>query len=433
MLKLKFALFAIISYFLRMRLFDYIVVSYLSKRIKPIMITADSKVNVAILDIERFRDEISALKNNNKWSLFNLPISVQDKINALHFYDFSTFFNKGGRNQVNQDRVDYLMRLLPKIIKKTGITCFLSCGMYYARNLDFEVACVEKNIPFFCLHREGNGIDGAVRKITIEPMVSSWRKFAGTKLFVGNIVFQDMLIKHKYIDENMIEVVGVPRADLLLKNKTQTQSSRPKIVFFSFPHTALLLELAKKEQKKFFNSKEKKGFYNLFYDVHKSAALFAIKNPNIDVIIKPKWYAGDWKYHIDKAIQLAINETKSIDTIINLSIVENVSAQELILSSSLVVAFNSSVILESMMARVPVILPFYEEAKSKDRDHVIWADYYDEFYVAKSNKELLEYLNNYNKLEPINLITLDKMIKEAFGYGDGRNTERLFEQMNTYH
>jgi hypothetical protein len=413
-----------------MRFFDYLVVNYVSKKIKPLLITADSKVNVAILDVERFRDEIGALKNNNKWSLINLPISVQDKINALHFYHFSTFIKP---HKVNQDRVTYLKRLLPKILKKTNITCFLSCGMYYARNLDWEVACVERNIPFFCLHREGNGIDGALRKKTIEPMVSTWRKFAGTKLYVGNFVFKEILIKQQYIDENMIEVVGVPRADLLLKNKKKIQTDRPKIVFFSFPHTALLVKLAKKERKKFFTKEEEKGFYNLFYDVHKSAALFAIKNPNIDVIIKPKWYAGDWKYHIDNAIQLAIKETKGMDTILNLSVVDNVSAQELILSSSLVVAFNSSVILESMMARVPVVLPCYHEANSKYTDNVAWSDYSDQFYVAKSNKELLEYLYNYNKLKPINQNTLDKMIKESFGYGDGRNTERLFEQMNTYH
>ena len=69
--KLKFTLFAIISYFLRMRFFDYLVVNYVSKKIKPLLITADSKVNVAILDVERFRDEIGALKNNNKWFLMN--------------------------------------------------------------------------------------------------------------------------------------------------------------------------------------------------------------------------------------------------------------------------------------------------------------------------------------------------------------------------
>ena len=97
--KLKFTLFAIISYFLRMRFFDYLVVNYVSKKIKPLLITADSKVNVAILDVERFRDEIGALKNNNKWSLINLPISVQDKINALHFYHFSTFIKPHKVNQ----------------------------------------------------------------------------------------------------------------------------------------------------------------------------------------------------------------------------------------------------------------------------------------------------------------------------------------------
>ena len=86
-----------------------------------------------------------------------------------------------------------------------------------------------------------------------------------------------------------------------------------------------------------------------------------------------------------------------------------------------------------MMARVPVVLPCYHEANSKYTDNVAWSDYSDQFYVAKSNKELLEYLYNYNKLKPINQNTLDKMIKESFGYGDGRNTERLFEQMNTYH
>jgi hypothetical protein len=430
MLKFKFILFAFFSYFLRMSFFDFIVVYYLSKRCKPILMNTNSKVNIAILDIERFRDEIKGLKTINNWSLINLPISSQDKINALHFY---TIFNKESRNQINHVRVDYLKRILPKIIKKTGITCFLSCGMYYARNLDWEIACIKKNIPFFCLHREGNGLDSKLTKKNMSQMVSSWRKFYGTKLFVGNVAFKETLIKEQYIDENMIEVVGSPRVDLLIKNKAKINSDRKKIVFFSFPHAAMLLRLAKSEGKRFFTMEEKKGFYNLFFDVHKSAALFAIRNPDIDVFIKPKWYSGDWKFYIDKAIQQAINETKEIEIIKNLSIVENISAQELILSSSLVVALNSSVIIESMLARVPVVLPCYYEATSKYKDNIAWSDYFDELYVARSNQELLKYLNNFNQLKPINLNTLDKMTKEAFGYGDGKNSKRLFEQIASYH
>jgi hypothetical protein len=437
MLKIKSILYIVVSYVLRISIFDRFIVFYVKRRIKVLSTGIGSNIGVAILDIDRFRDEIEAMLRVKKWSLINFSIGIQDKINALHAYSLENI-NRGKnqeflRNKRNKKRVNYLRRILPKIIEQTQITCFLSCGMYYARNIDWEIACEEIGIPFLCLHREGVGVDANLRKKNMAPLVCNYRKFYGSKLLVGNNAFKDILVSNNYIDSEKISVVGVPRADLFVNYEKKPKKNKGKIVLFSFPHTALLTAMAKKEKKKFFCEKKKMGFYDLFYDVHTMLSLFAIENPDIDVIIKPKWYSGDWKVHIDKSIDAALNIKGKNSRIPNLRVIDDISAKKLIIDSSLVIAFNSSVILESVIAKIPVVIPSYLEASSKHSDSVAWISYLDRLNFAKSSSELKNYLNNYQDVRIIEVGTTNEMIAEAFGYGDGKNTERLYSQIKHYH
>jgi hypothetical protein len=420
-----------------MRIFDQLVIFNIKNNIKILSENVDSNIGVAILNIECFRDEVEALLNNKKWSLISLPISIQDKINALSFYCLENIsrseYDISLRTKENNNRIVYLERILPKIIQQTKITCFISCGMYHSRNIDWEIACVKKNIPFFCLHREGNGVDKNLTRRYLKPMVHKWRKFHGTKLFLGNNTFREVLLNQDYIEEERVVTVGAPRIDLLVNSNTKYKINRPKIVLFSFPHVALLNQLARSEKTMFFNKENENGFYRLFHNVHKIVSIFAIENPNIDVVIKPKWYSGDWKMHIDSAINSALSMKEKTEKISNLIVTDNVSAQKLINDSSLVIAFNSSTILESIIAKTPVVIPYYEEATKKYSDYIAWSGYFDKLNIAKSSGELASYLSDYINISQLDANVENNMVSEAFGYGDGNNTERLYKEISSYH
>ena len=68
----------IISYSLRLTIFDYLIVRYVANNIKVVCLS-DVGLNVLILDIERFREDIKALCSTKRISIFSLDIGIQDK------------------------------------------------------------------------------------------------------------------------------------------------------------------------------------------------------------------------------------------------------------------------------------------------------------------------------------------------------------------
>ena len=157
--------------------------------------------------------------------------------------------------------------------------------------------------------------------------------------------------------------------------------------------------------------------------MHAGMALYAIDNPLIDVIIKMKWYSGEAKDNVDNAIirKTGINPN-DID---NLFILDNVPAQELIVKSDVVVGFNSTTIVESILYRKNVIVPIFHEAIDKYPDDVSYAEYKDVFYRANSLIDMIEKIGKcIDKSMPLLAIN-HKFIDEMAGFYDGQICKRI--------
>ena len=116
----------------------------------------------------------------------------------------------------------------------------------------------------------------------------------------------------------------------------------------------------------------------------------------------------------------------------NLELNFNSSATDLILRSRTILAFNTSVLAESLLLNKKVVIPIYEEASNKYKDYILWKDS-QSFYQARSEKELSELLYfKKNCNQKLTLLDREQIITESFGYCDGKNTDRMFNSIFNY-
>ncbi len=124
------------------------------------------------------------------------------------------------------------------------------------------------------------------------------------------------------------------------------------------------------------------GRYDLFYDVHETIIKLAYKYKDIDFIVKPKDVmvnSSQWKYY-DMAVEKSEVDVSSLE---NYSIEPYSNVHDLIFSSDVVCAMNSSTALESAFIGKPVILPVFKEYRdSKNFEDFHWKDDLSLFDVA---------------------------------------------------
>ncbi len=428
----------ILSYFIRMNIFDYFMVRYISGNIKKVCLI-NTGLKVVILDIDRFREDIKALCDTKKISLFSLDIHIQDKLNGVSEYRFYHLFrylrNIYGQNDnilvvPSEAGLVYIHRILPKIMHFSQMNCVLSCGMLYKRNVNWEKALFKGKYPFYCMHREAIGLSAKLSSRINKSYYSfDARKYYGDMLFVGVHHFKNLLLDIGYIEDERIKVTGSLKADNLIDiaDKEVLESKGRRIVFFSFLHTSGTMTKDGTRLVKW-SDDYSFGFSKLFDKVHGVIGKFAYSHPDIDIVIKIKWHEKDW---IDKIYESINRVGLSFDNINNLTIEWSGSAQNLILLSDVVVGFNSTVITEALLMKKNTIIPIYEEADNKYKEDVLWSDT-NNCCIAKSNEELFDLLeksmtNSVECYRPEGSITT-----EAFGYIDGNNSNRIIDEMTKY-
>jgi len=369
---------------------------------------------IFVLDSFRFREDLEVLVNKIDIGFIDFPYWMQDKVDGFII-----------RSKI-KDKESYFSDFIAVICGLSGSIGFVSSGMYYKRHEKWERGALSANKKFFCLHREGVGMDVETLQNSYSPGLVKSRKFCGSKLMVATEPLKKLLVDVGYIESDKVVVTGLPRFDKIFDynscNKKNEEAngdrSGKRLLLFSFfvGTVADFLETGLYP--------ENDGFRNLFDNVHSSVANYAITNPDVEVVIKMKWYQGDAKENVDNAIYRGSG--MAVDDISNLSIVDNVSAQELILWSDVVVAFNSTTLVESLLYNKFVILPIFDEAVEKEFLHYVsFLDYSDNFYVADSVDEMANVIQNCMDGFLEKKIISEELIKETIGFYDGKVCDRI--------
>ena len=418
--RLIYPLLSIIILAIPVRIVAYFASFFVSKQLNN---NRQNDCSILVSDPFRFREDLMILRENTGITFIDFSVSLQDKISAISYYS-------SRKCNVIDNKINYLARFIPLFLRYTGTQGFISAGMYYMRNYEWEKAATQCGIPFFCLHREGVGEtkEGLLNSFT-QQVSDSKRRFYGKRLMVATDTVRQVLLDRNYItDDEVIITTGLPRFDKILvdqsgvndKSLGDQSSVNNKILLFSFLPTVGLRELT------LVGSVYSGGYCRLFDSVHGTLAKLAIEL-DVQVIIKPKWYKGEWKSLIDKSVfDYTGNKVEDIE---NLSVVDDIGAQELIKDAGIVVAFNSTTMIESILYNKRVVFPVYHEAADELKDYVFYQKNRDSFFVAHSEDELIDIVIKFlnGELQPPD-IDMD-FIKEVSGPQDHKNCLRIEQQI----
>jgi len=403
---------------------------------------APSGLRLLATNHERFPADLKALSRHNDVSILVLPHDVQALINTIFLYDIepllkgldntdvSLAYRTGSIPEIRhkQEKLErYLCHLIPEIQKTLKIDAFITCSFFYVVDLSWQIACQKTNVPFFVLHKESLQ-DPVILNRNTARFQSMGMQFYGHKIFVYNRLAKKLLIDAKICDADKIAITGACRMDPLIHKiqSGQIEKPRKRVTLFSFHHSIGRVML--KDHTNYFSHNPDDGFIKYFDAVHSQIGAFAVKHPDIEVYIKPKW-GGLWAEKIEKVIENTTGKTSA--EIENLKIVWDMDAQELIESSAAIIGINSTALIESLMIGRPVILPLFEEAGGKYyQDHVYFKKYQDQVFEIVKNPQdmedaILKKIENHRQAPPIPA----EMVEDYLGFFDDQSTKRTIQQM----
>lgn len=405
--------------------------------------TSDDRLRIVALDADRFRPDLDNLCRHPKVELFELAPTAMDKVNGLFFSELEARLPKSKRSPklfdtdpehltARRKLEEFLAPVLQMLADQTGIQGFISCGVYYRRNASWESAALKAGLTYFCLHKE-TFCDPAVVDTHIPEIENIWRTFNGSRLFVVSRNFQQMLKKVNYFDPERTTIVGFPRFDGIYREVAEGRLPAPrrKVTLFSFAHRSGRVDFPDRTN---FSKTGDLGFVRLFDNLHAAMARLAVRNPDIEVVIKLKWMGDDWEDLTRKAVVAGTG--RSVEEIPNLVVTDQTPAQNLMRDSAVVVSFNSTTVIEAKQMKRPVVLPIFDEARDKYFDtNVYFKDHFDSFVVADSPDDLIEkveeLLAEKKGVSAADSDMTEQFISDYIGFYDGRATDRVVEAMQT--
>ena len=265
--------------------------------------------------------------------------------------------------------------------KKLKFDAVLSGNHVYVDQQEFFKICEANNIPCIILNKEGIAWGHNISK---EDKTNSGLNFIGSKILYLNENYKNYELKTlRGLNVDKTALVGLPRFDFYVKE--QKQNNNNQIVLFSFIIGDYLdqetINLAKDE------------FHSITDLFHINTMKFAIKNPDYNLVIKTR----DAERYLDYPKKLFFD---NFDNRIpkNITITNIAHPEDLIINSAVVLGFNSTVLIEALVAKKIVITPDFKELCIDKHTPGIFHDFED----------LINQSNHYSFIEEI--ILKDKIV-----------------------
>lgn len=414
------------------------LIGYFIKRlnfIEPVGTPPRQLGTILALNEKRYRGELAVLANAG-FIIYAVPFELQARLIGVFYENGSEILlkEKSRRTYQQQRKMQYfLSRFIPSLYSRLKINMTISAAVHYKQDYDWGVASQKAGFAYIVLHRE-NTVAANYQKTFLTSRLRKFEVFSGSKVLVHNTIMRDILIQSGFLQASQTSIIGAARMDSFIKRLSDVgvKESMRKVCFFSFgPGAGLMYSLPPHWPS---NLDDKRGFFtDLCYQTHVAIAEFAIENPDVDVVIKPKW-GGEWTKNLAAIFNKANIE---IDRIPNMKIDIAVDAQDLIVSSDVVVGFASTTLLEALIAGKQVIFPRFAEArKHKFSDYVFFMDDIDVFSVANSSVELksllFKSLSENRKLSLEDLEKRKQIFVKYVGPVDGSATGKLISELTLY-
>ncbi|MDB0016104.1 hypothetical protein N9E28_00960 [Alphaproteobacteria bacterium] len=340
-------------------------------------------------------------------------------INDWEYWDCSS------ANENKNDEYKAFLKSVLTILKKKGlISGFIQFNVIYIAERQLARACAELNLIFITLHKECMYSTAAAVEAAI-MIKNRVGKYHGTKFIVYNRRLADALVTVEFLRRDQVAVTGCPRLDRCHKGRLSNLPKQKLILMFAIQPDAGVYHLNyEKSQDNLCSTLPGKNIRKLWETfipkVNSTFIDVAVKNPDKVFLIKTK--PGH------DVVQKA-SFTKNLPP--NLSILSSGDSRALIESSAVVVAFNSTVVLEAVAFGVPTIVPHIFDESDRVAEKYIHETGSAVMY-AKSTLELEEMiLQGFEAHRELNL-TKDAtlVLDDLIGNPDGDSSNRFRAELD---
>ena len=381
----------------------------------------NSKKKVLILYKSYGSNDIELLKKNKK-NEFNFFYFPRKNIKII----FNNFFNEI-KHDLNDDKYysqdqlinetktkyrNFLKKTVEIFNSKHNFLSIISFNFRYTSEKELHSVCKLLNIKFIVCQKESLHFndDSAITKLYIETN-SKNGEFKGDYLTVYTQKFKEVLVSASVSKPENIFVIGMPRADFYFSNLKKEKKHILYLVPSWKPPKILEKEFSF-DQKKYSES-----VTNVVFD-------FAVKNPKETIVVKLKMSTS-----ADNFLENSIKEKK----IKNIILKKGGTPENLIIDAKAVIGFQSSGLIEALILKKPIIIPYFNvNTSQKFKECTLKLE--EIAHYAYNPDSMLEYLNNVcNDKISFSETQVEKVrniINHYIGNNDGKSSDKLLDFLN---
>ena len=352
------------------------------------LISSQKKYNQNILYLNGSRLFIKQIF----YTIFN--ISNEDELKKLSEKQIFTYKN---------DYKNFLFKFTKQLKKNYKFDAFIGFNFEYFAEIDLHKVCNELKIPFLVLYKESVSSELDI-KYRVHFLKKKKYKFEGYKMSLYSNFAKKYLIESNLVHKDKVDVVGCSRLSesFILKNILP----KDQILYYAIENERGLPNwIVKLNGNKFFKDLKGHKNYNPRYNwkiLHTKTLeilrKFAHKNPDVSIIIKIKTGQSPNKKEYSKLPD-------------NVKIQYFGTGHKLLKDSKVVIAWNTTAILEAIAANRFVLLPYFHKKNYnlKKKDELLLnlktqnygytkKNFYEklEFFIKKKYDKKFTYNNQYS-------------------------------------
>jgi surface carbohydrate biosynthesis protein len=373
-------------------------------------VTVSDKITILAINADRFRGDTECLAQVSKFRVLTLDGKWESALRVAFTskrVDIVEYIKAGAGDDIYKlkEKINiFFDGFISHLLKLIKVDCVITPNYRYIDDLFWVMSFAKKEIPHICLFREGLLITDRF----YDGVTARHRLFKGhpvTHFIVHNQKCKDSFVESGFATDGQVSVNGALRMDYLVKQVSSNKdgvinrhrATRKRVILFYFSYKMSLFGKEKlADLEKNFGSKYSyveamwPHRFNLFRDLHVSIIRLAQKLPEVDFVIKPKHEMltkrnTSWDEYLRIVDDMGIDLSK----LKNYTIEPNVNVHDLIINSDVVIALQTSAVLEAAIAGKPVIFPlFYNYKETKNFNDFMWHNHLCLFDVAESAEEM---------------------------------------------
>ena len=323
-------------------------------------------------------------------------------------------------------KVDYYLKFINRFYKFKSIISF---NPFYKAERIIQKISKKHDIKFIVLHKESvnSKYDNKVLKYLYTNMID---KFDGEAIATYSNLEKKNMIEANIIKKKKIVTVGSPRCDQSFRYRKIIPESNI-ITYYMIESNRgapgyLLSGLSSKDKKILCKSLKinPKDLKVSWEELNKKTINYCIdyarKNKDVQIIFK-----GKQSTHKRSDLPLSLPE--------NCLFVKDGTGHELLKKSKIIIGFNSTIILEAILANRDILIPYFNFKEMKNKKNFI-IDFNNQNYWVKSKLDLFQKIKKLIKSKYKNrkLSKSEKKVLDGYiGNSDGKACERLIKFINS--